>query len=69
MFDLPVENYGFQAMFITNIIPRDVFGYDTDEPIDEDNLPYVRTEVAHLRVGPLSLATVPGEIAPELVFG
>jgi hypothetical protein len=69
VFDLPVENFGFQAMFVTNIIPRDVFGYDPSEIIDDVNIPYVRTEVAHLRVGPLSFVTVPGEIAPELVIG
>lgn len=69
VFDLPVENFGFQAMFVTNIIPRDVFGYDPGEIIDEDNMPHVRTEVSHLRVGPISFVTVPGEVAPELVIG
>jgi len=69
VFDLPVENFGFQAMFVTNIIPRDIFGYDPEELIDEDNVPHIRTEISHLRVGPLSLVTVPGEVLPELVIG
>lgn len=69
VFDLPVENFGFQAMFVTDIIPRDVFGYNPGEIIDEDNMPHVRTEVSHLRVGPISFVTVPGEVSPELVIG
>ena len=69
VFELPVENFGFQAMFVTNIIPREVYDYDSSEIIDEDNMPKVRTEVAHLRVGPISFVTVPGEITPELVIG
>jgi hypothetical protein len=68
-FELPVDNFGFQAMFVTNIIPREVYSYNPEELIDEDNTPYVRTEIAHLRVGPISFVTVPGEIAPELVIG
>jgi len=66
---LPVENFGFQAMFVTGIIPREVFGYDPDELIDDDNLPDILTEISHLKLGPLSLVTVPGEVVPELVIG
>ncbi|MEC7987133.1 MAG: hypothetical protein VX278_18335, partial [Myxococcota bacterium] len=69
VFNLPVENFGFQAMFLTGLIPRELYDYDPDQILDEDNLPYVRTEVAHLKVGPLSLMTVPGEIFPEVVIG
>ena len=47
---MPVENYGFQAMFITEILNRKVVDYDPDEIIDEDNMPYVNTEMALLTV-------------------
>lgn len=68
-FFLPVENFGFQAMFISGIVDREVFNYDSDEIIDEDNIPYVETEINHFKIGPLSLLTVPGEIVPELIIG
>ena len=68
-FKMPVENYGFQAMFITEILNRKVVDYDPDEIIDEDNMPYVNTEMALLTVGPLGFLTVPGELVPELAIG
>ena len=68
-FKMPVENYGFQAMFITEILNREVVDYDPSEIIDEDNMPYVNTEMALLTVGPLGFLTVPGELVPELAIG
>ena len=46
-------------MFITEILNRKVVDYDPDEIIDEDNMPYVNTEMALLTVGPLGFLTVP----------
>jgi hypothetical protein len=66
---LPVENWGFQAMFISGIIERETVGWDSTQAIDEDNLPKVETEMAYLRVGPIELVTFPGEVFPELAIG
>lgn len=68
-FRMPIDNFGFQAMFISGILDREVYDYDSDEIIDEDNVPSVETEINHIKIGPLSLLTIPGEIAPELVIG
>ena len=68
-FKLPVENWGFQAMFLSGIIERELMDYDPEEVLGDDNLPYVETEISHLQIGPLSLVTVPGEFAPELWLG
>ena len=68
-FYLPVENYGFQAMFLSGIIERELFHYDPSEPIDEGNTPDVQTELAWLRIGELELLTVPGELFPESAIG
>jgi hypothetical protein len=68
-FFLPVENWGFQAMFLTAILDRPVYNYDTTQPIQEGNIPDIQTEINVLRVGPIELLTVPGELLPEVAIG
>jgi len=68
-FMMPVDNFGFQGMFLANIIKREVFDYDSTQIIDEDNVPKVLTEVGHFKLGPMTFTTVPGEIVPELLIG
>ncbi len=68
-FELPVENWGFQAMFLTGIIDREIYSYDDSQPIDEDNVPFVKTEIVRIGVGPIELLTLPGEVLPELSVG
>jgi len=65
----PVENWGFQAMFLSGIITRTLYDYDPSDAIDEDNTPTVLTELNRIQLGPLSMLTVPGEIFPELAVG
>ncbi len=69
VFKLPVDNYGFQAMFLSGIFDREILDWDSSEVISEDNLPWIRTELVHLEVGPLELLTIPGELLPELALG
>ncbi|RME28348.1 MAG: hypothetical protein D6798_02605 [Deltaproteobacteria bacterium] len=66
---LPVENYGFQALFLTGIIERELFDYDSSQAIGPDNTPTVETELNLLSVGPIRFATIPGELFPELNIG
>ncbi len=68
-FRLPVENWGFQVLFLTGIVERALYDYDTESPIDESNVPSIETEVDLLRVGPLSILTCPGELFPEVNIG
>jgi len=69
VFELPVDNYGFQGMFLSGIIDRETYSWDPDEIVTEENKPHVLTELAHLKLGPISFVTVPGEIFPELLIG
>ena len=69
-FELPVDNYGFQAMFLTGVLDRETVGWDDSQPIDpETNLPKVETELTWLQLGELQLMTAPGEVLPELAVG
>ena len=68
-FTLPIENTGFQAMFLLGVLDREVTNYDEDAPIDEDNTPEVYTEVDVIELGDLSMLTIPGELLPELAIG
>ena len=67
--DLPVENLGFQALFLMEVFVRDIFGYDEGEALNDENMPFVRTELDLVTVGPLRMLTVPGELTPELAIG
>lgn len=68
-FKLLVENWGFQTLFLTGIIERDLYDYDSSQIIDEDNTPSIITEVSLLQLGPIRFATIPGELFPELNIG
>ena len=68
-FMVPVENYGFQAMFLSGIVDRQTHEWDPTRNIDENNLPHVQTEISWLRLGDLEWLTVPGELFPELAIG
>lgn len=68
-FFLPIDNTGFQAMFLLGVLDREAYNYDADVAIDEDNVPEILTEVDLITLGPLSVLTVPGELLPELAIG
>jgi len=69
IFTMPVDNIAFQAMFRIGVFPRELSGYDPDAPLDDDNVPEVETEMDHLRIGPLEMLTIPGELLPEVAIG
>lgn len=64
-----VENRGYHLMFQLGIFDREVFNYNPTQLIGNNNIPQVRTEVSVLTLGPLAVATVPGELLPELAIG
>ncbi|RME26016.1 MAG: hypothetical protein D6798_07605 [Deltaproteobacteria bacterium] len=68
-FLMPVENFAFQALFLIGIFDRQLHDYDPDQEISETNLPKVETRIDLVEVGPLSMLTVPGELAPEVAIG
>lgn len=69
VFKLPVDNWGFQGMFLSGIIGRETYDWDPSKIIDDENVPYVETEMAWIKIGDLELLTVPGELFPEVAIG
>ena len=66
---LPVVNTAFTALFLIGTLPRTLYDYDPAQPANSDNRPMVLTEINLIRLGPLSMLTMPGEILPEAVLG
>lgn len=67
---LPVENNGFQAMFLMGVLAhRQIYHYDESQPVSGENVPEVRTQVSVVEVGDLRLLFLPGEPLPELSIG
>jgi len=68
-FALPIDNNAFQAMFLMGVFDREAVNYDPDRPLDDGNVPELRTEMNLVDVGPLRMLSVPGELLPELAIG
>lgn len=66
---LPIDNWGFQAMFLSGVIDRETFDWDNTQIITEYNVPKLKTEIARIQIGDLEMLSVPGEAFPELAFG
>jgi hypothetical protein len=66
-----VDNNGYHVAFFAGLFAdrRELFNWDQTRPIGPDNTPQVRSEVAYVRLGPLSFITAPGELFPELFVG
>jgi hypothetical protein len=68
-FPLHIANRGYHLFFLFGIIDREVFNYEPGVPIDEDNLPWVWSEAAHITLGRAEAITCPGELFPEFFIG
>ena len=66
---IPVENYAFQALFLIGTFDRELFNYDPEEDLDDDNQPEVVTRMDLVQLGPIHMLTVPGELDPEVFLG
>ncbi len=66
---IPVENFAFQALFLIGIFERGLYNYDPEADLDEYNRPDILTGIDLLRLGPVAMLTVPGELAPEVAIG
>ncbi len=58
IFDLSLENNFMRLGSWLGVFPRDFPSWGT-----------IRTEMAHIQIGDLTIQTVPGELYPELVYG
>ena len=69
-FNARIDNTYFHVAFLVHLIgPHDLVGYNADQPIDEDNLPWLPLRATYLQIGPLGIVTAPGELHPELWVG
>ncbi|MEE2751715.1 MAG: hypothetical protein VX519_09815, partial [Myxococcota bacterium] len=66
---LPVDNIGFQGMFLSGVLDRHLYDFDETAILTEENVPKIHTEVSHISIGSLELLNIPGELFPELAFG
>ncbi|MBV8758257.1 MAG: hypothetical protein JO257_13305 [Deltaproteobacteria bacterium] len=69
-YNARIDNTYFHVAFLVKLIgPHDLVGYDSSQPIDENNLPWLPLRATYLQIGPLGLVTAPGELHPELWVG
>jgi hypothetical protein len=72
----PMANKAYVGLSQLGVLPRAAYRWTGDpyeaapakEADDPKKTPAVRSEVAHLRLGELDVACIPGEIYPELVL-
>ena len=65
----PVKNLFFQVAFNQKLLVRDVYDYDASKAPSKTNIPKIASELVMIEVGDLTLVSIPGEIAPELLVG
>lgn len=68
-YEAPVKNRVFQVGFFNGWFDRELVQFDPDLPIDDENLPYLKTEAGIVRLGPIAWLTAPGEMFPESWVG
>lgn len=67
--DLAVENTYYHVASIVGVFDREFHGHNPNQPLGGENIPYISSRVSYLRVGPIGIATAPGELHPELFVG
>ncbi len=67
--NVAVENVFYHVGGLVGVFDRQFFGYDTSEPIGDDNIPYIASRVTFVQLGPVGIITCPGELHPELFIG
>ncbi|MCS6913112.1 MAG: hypothetical protein RMK29_01830 [Myxococcales bacterium] len=68
-FAVRLDNRRYHLAAGLGLFRRSLCCYDPMLPIGEDNLPWIETQLAYLRLGPAAIITNPGELAPELLLG
>jgi hypothetical protein len=68
-FAVHIDNTAYHVAFLAGLLHKQVFGYDPQKPLIDDNAPLTRTEAAYVQLGPAAIVTCPGELLPELFLG
>lgn len=66
---IDMDNRYYHIGFTLNLFNRDGEGFDPDLPINKENLPKVRTEISLIRLGDVTLFSMPGELDPQVLIG
>ncbi len=70
---LPLDNHGFQMIFNAGTIDREIYNHAGNllgrniKPGEKDA--YLKSEMVYVRLGDVSMLSVPGELHPELAIG
>jgi hypothetical protein len=64
-----VDNLGYHLLAGIGVFNRTFVMYDPTIPIGPGNIPFARSQVSYLQVGPMAMITAPGELHPELWVG
>jgi hypothetical protein len=71
-YNARIENTFFHVAILVGIFGDSdslLRGYNKDNPIDEDNQPWIPVRSTFVQIGPLGIVTAPGELHPELWVG
>jgi len=68
-YKAPVKNAIFHVGFLNGWFDRALLDFDANEVIDDSNLPWLRTQVTLVRLGPITWLSAPGELFPEIWVG
>ena len=69
-FATGIRNLQFHTAFLSlDLFDREVVNWRHSDGFTEENPPQIVSSVAGLQIGPLTFATVPGEIFPEFFVG
>jgi hypothetical protein len=67
--DVQIDNLGYHLLGNLGIFDRQFYNADPAQPLGPENLPWAKTQITYLQVGPMAMITAPGELHPELWVG
>jgi hypothetical protein len=67
--EVRIDNLAYHFLANAGVLERQFYNSDPTQPVSEQNLPWARTQITYLQVGPLATITAPGELHPELWVG
>ncbi|MCC6559435.1 MAG: hypothetical protein IT372_41475 [Polyangiaceae bacterium] len=67
--EVRIDNLAYHFLANAGVFDRQFYNHDPSQPLGEGNLPWARTQITYLQVGPRATITAPGELHPELWVG
>jgi hypothetical protein len=64
-----IDNAGYHLLGNLGVFDRQFYNNDPTMPPGPNNIPWAKTRVSYLQVGPMATITAPGELHPELWVG